>query len=475
MKTTKKPKINIFWKSCLAAIILLLTITVISYVLLYFLLPHYYEKYKTGQFDALIESLIDDIKESGSDKMEGKLLLDFAKANNVSIMLYDNDGNVLLSYSYESALTVQEDTAFMGDTDSTELSIEQANGENSENSNGLKLSYDYSLQGKSRNLTVSVPMQPLSEAKIVIVHIFPIAAIICILFSFVLAFIFSWQFARPIQKIRDKTRGMAQLEPDCFINIHSRDEVGLLAEDINFLYSELNSTINALKHELDHILAAENRQLDEFRTLSHELKTPLAAANALLDGILYEVSPYCDDQHKYLTECKEQLEKSIQLTKELLDFSRNSMSKKTEDCNLYELFREGALGYFPLIKAKHIALSVTIPEEMTINTRREMFARVISNLMSNAVNYTPKSGSIDIICSGNELIFRNTCTPLSEAELSRIFSADYSGNPKSSASSGFGLYIINQFLNILRIRYRFESTPEGDGMQFVMLLRNIDS
>ena len=47
--------------------------------------------------------------------------MDFAKANNVSIMLYDNDGNVLLSYSYESALTVQEDTAFMGDTDSTEL------------------------------------------------------------------------------------------------------------------------------------------------------------------------------------------------------------------------------------------------------------------------------------------------------------------------------------------------------------------
>ena len=140
MKITKKPKINIFWKSCLAAIILLLTITVISYVLLYFLLPHYYEKYKTGQFDALIESLIDDIKESGSDKMEGKLLLDFAKANNVSIMLYDNDENVLLSYSYESALTVQEDTAFMGDTDSTELSIEQADGENSENSNGLELS-----------------------------------------------------------------------------------------------------------------------------------------------------------------------------------------------------------------------------------------------------------------------------------------------------------------------------------------------
>ena len=475
MKTTKKPKMNIFRKSCLAAIILLLTITVISYGLLYFLLPHYYEKYKTGQFDTLTDSLIANIKESGSDKMEGELLLDFAKENNVSIMLYDDSGNVLLSYSYESALTVEEDTSFMGGLDSTELSIEQVGEADSENSNELVLSYDYTLQGENRNLTVAVPMQPLSEAKIVIVHIFPIAAVICILFSFVLAFIFSWQFARPIQKIRDKTRGMAQLEPDCFIDIHSRDEVGLLAEDINFLYRELNSTISTLKHELDHILAAENRQLDEFRTLSHELKTPLAAANALLDGILYEVSPYCDDQQKYLTECKEQLEKSIQLTKELLDFSRNSMSKETEDCNLYELFKEGALGYFPLIRAKHIALSVTIPKEMTINTRREMFVRVISNLMSNAVNYTPESGSIDIICSGNELIFKNTCTPLSEAELSHIFSADYTGNPKSSASSGFGLYIINQFLNILRIRYRFESTPEGDGMQFVMSLKKIDN
>ena len=472
-------KLNIFRKSCLAALVLLLTITIISYELLYFLLPHYYSQYKTEQFNELTEFLISEIKDSNSSELEGELLRSFAQNNNVSIQLYDGNSNILLNYSYESALTVEESTIFSENSDSTEISMASDIANEDASSDHLKLSYSYKLTGQDRTLTISVPMQPLDEAKAVIVRIFPIAAVICILFSFVLALIFSWQFARPIQKIREKTHDMAQLKHDSFIDIKSKDEVGLLAKDINYLYTELNSTIHTLKHELDHFLASENRQLDEFRTISHELKTPLAAANSLLYGIIYEISPYCDNEQKYLKECEEQLEKAIVLTKELLDFSRHSMPKTTESCNLYSLFEEGACGYFPLIKAKHIDLSVDIPQNITLKTRPEMFVRVISNLMSNAVNYTLEAGKIDISyindADSSRLIFKNTCTPLSTAEISRIFSADYSGNPKSSSSSGFGLYIINQFLNILRIAYSFEPTLGKDGMQFIIYLNRIDS
>lgn len=470
----KRRGLNIFWKSCISALLLLLAITVISYALLYSLLPHYYEKYKTEQFQALATELIENIENHSSTISEGRLIRDFAQEHNVSLSLSDSEQNILYDYQVQSSVTIEEDSSIM---DTSNIAVTESTTESQTTPPVLSLSFHYELDGESRNLQIDVPLQPLTEAKSVIINIYPLAVLICIAFSFLLALLFSWQYARPLQTIRKVTHRMVNREPDAQIRIASSDEIGWLAEDINHLYEELNNTINTLKHELDKYSASENRRLDHFRTLSHELKTPLASANALLEGVLYEVPPYDQDKPRYLLECKEYLEKAIEITKDSLNSSKGSMRDTIESCSLKEMMAETTASYRPIIRSKQITYREEIPDQILLKTQRELFSKVLSNIISNAVNYTPTHGTIQVSlerAEGNKqaLIIQNSCKPLSPQELSDIFSITYSGNSVHPMSNGFGLYIINQFLNVLRIPYLFKPTSSGDGMQFVMYVQD---
>ena len=146
-------------------------------------------------------------------------------------------------------------------------------------------------------------LQPLDEAKDVIINIYPIAVLVCIIFSLAFSYIFSYMFVRPIRKIRKATLEMTKLSPDISITVSSHDEIGQLSRDINMLYQELKGTIDTLKIEIDKYTNSENKKIDFLRTVSHELKNPLASANALIEGIIYDVPPYNQNQKQYLLEC----------------------------------------------------------------------------------------------------------------------------------------------------------------------------
>ncbi len=59
------------------------------------------------------------------------------------------------------------------------------------------------------------------------------------------------------------------------------------------------------------------------RTISHELKNPLAAANALVEGMLYDIPPFNQNKEEYLAQCRSYLQKASDLAKETLQFSKS--------------------------------------------------------------------------------------------------------------------------------------------------------
>lgn len=62
--------------------------------------------------------------------------------------------------------------------------------------------------------------------------------------------------------------------------IHAKDEIGLLAQNVNDLYSNLLSTIEQLEQEKVRVSEMERAKVDFLRAASHELKTPVTALNA---------------------------------------------------------------------------------------------------------------------------------------------------------------------------------------------------
>ena len=68
--------------------------------------------------------------------------------------------------------------------------------------------------------------------------------------------------------------------------IHSKDEIGVLANNVNSLYQNLLATIENLEIEKQRVREMEQSKVDFLRAASHELKTPLTALNATLENMV---------------------------------------------------------------------------------------------------------------------------------------------------------------------------------------------
>lgn len=464
-------KLNIFWKTFISITFILLAITVIAYTLLYALLPHFYKEYKHDQFEEYASQLIENL-ETADVSDEYNILTDFANEYFVSIVVREQDknGKIVYNLTQTSSVAVKDEII---DNGKEEIEWNEQIDSHTDKNNNLSLNFNYNIKNQLRFLEIDVTLQPLDEAKDVIINIYPIAVLVCIIFSLAFSYIFSYMFVRPIRKIRKATLEMTNLSPDISITVSSHDEIGQLSRDINMLYQELKGTIDTLKIEIDKYTNSENKKIDFLRTVSHELKNPLASANALIEGIIYDVPPYNQNQKQYLLECKTFLEKAIELTKESLNLSRYEYKEEECEKNLKDVVTAVAGDYKVIIKSKQIEYSENIPDSIKIVTKVNLFSKVLANIFSNAANYTNRYGKIEVFIEtnndSNKLIIANTCTPLTEDELSKLF-IPFNNNYDNDNSNGLGLYIVKQLLLILHMRYEFVPTKLGDGMKFVIYL-----
>lgn len=464
-------RLKIFWKVFILTISMLFIMVVLAYLLIYILMPNFYKKYKIEQFREITDEFIVQLKETDSVKEETNLLSEFAQNNGVELALKDESGELIYDFYQGSYIVSEWDSESdinEGMGDSVEMS-----GDGSDDGNSINIETDYMLKnGEKRNLQLTVPLQPLDEAKQVIIRIYPAACLICIVFALIFAFIFSKLYVKPIKSISKLTRRMSNLEPDIQIPVYTSDEIGELSGDINNLYSELKETIDALNNKIDKYSDSENQKIGFLRTVSHELKTPLAAANALMEGLIYEIPPYNTNQKKYLTECKEFLEKAVELVKESLSLSQSEYSDKESVCNLKEIVLDVVSDYQMILRSKQIKYRENLPDEIPLMTRKGIFRKALSNIISNAVNYTPENGNISIYYNkdDNSLIIENSCVPLTDEELSLIFKPFYSGQNDNKMSNGLGLSIVKQLFAMLHISYEFVAAQDNRGMKFIIRL-----
>lgn len=451
---------------------ILCSMVVIAYILLYLLLPDFYKNYKIEQYQKLTNDFVKQLETVIDFGEETELLSGYAQRNGIDLELRNEENELLYDYHQGNYVVANwETTEFI--SDGAEIYVELS-GNGTEDYQNISIECNYTLNnGTTRILTVMVPLQPLNEAKEVMVRIYPVACIICITFALIFAFVFSKIYVIPIKQISILAKRMSNLEENVEIPIFSSDEIGDLSQDINHLYKELKGTIDTLSAEIDKYSDAENRKIDFLRTVSHELKTPLAAANALIEGIIYEIPPYSTEQKKYLSECKQFLEEAVELVKESLSLSKVEYGEKVTECNIKELISGVTADYIMIIRSKQIKYIEELPADFSIQTRVGLFKKAISNIISNAVNYTPNNGNIRVSYEDKKgiLAIQNTCVPLSLSELNKIFEPFYSGENDNKMSNGLGLSIVKQLFSMLHIRYEFVPLENDEGMKFNIYIK----
>lgn len=116
-------------------------------------------------------------------------------------------------------------------------------------------------------------------------------------------------------------------------------------------------------------------------------------------------------------------------------------------------------------------LSIEIIEDMSVRLPENQLKKALSNILSNAVNYTEAERHIKVKLEKSVLSIQNECVPLSPDELQHIFEPFYRPNrarDPANGGNGLGLYIVKTILDKQGLQYCFTSMKSKTGMEFVI-------
>jgi signal transduction histidine kinase len=304
----------------------------------------------------------------------------------------------------------------------------------------------------------------------------PISLAFCVVVSVICSLLFSKAFTIPIKRISSTTERMKHLEDKTVsCEVHSSDEIGVLADNINELYQDLLSTIANLQAEKKKVSESEKSKVDFLRAASHELKTPVTALNATLENMILGVGKY-RDYDTYLPECKAITERLGTMIRDILDTSKAGMSVDNEvavEFNMSDFLTSLCEPYQLIAKANGINFNLDVSNGIDMSLQRHLFSKALSNVLSNAVSYTEKGGTISVYIDEHSIVVENECEPIAPQNLLHLFEPfyrpDYS-RTRDEGGNGLGLYIVDTLLRAINISYSFCPMEKTKGMRFTIQL-----
>lgn len=283
-----------------------------------------------------------------------------------------------------------------------------------------------------------------------------------------LVLLFSWMYSRgivePVLRLARHAEEMKharnfQVAPLSEEWPDRKDEMRELADTLDDFYRQIRESWQELE-EKNRELQEENRRQEIFlRASSHQLKTPIAAALLLVEGMINEIGRYRETK-VYLPKVKEQLLSMRRMVEEILYLNHCAEDRKLQQIDVGGLLARRLQSYQVELGDKKISAAVSGPESMSLYTDEMMITQILDNLLSNAVKYTPRGGYIKIElkeCNETgkpEIRIKNSGTPIEGDLLHHIFEPFVRGSQEGGStldSHGLGLYIASYYARKLDI------------------------
>lgn len=244
--------------------------------------------------------------------------------------------------------------------------------------------------------------------------------------------------------------GVNQLAKPAETPIIMSSELSFMADKLNQVQAELIRSANA-EHE------AEKRKNDLIVYLAHDIKTPLTSVIGYL-SLLDEIPDMPTQQRaKYVhitLEKAYRLEKLINEFFEITRYNLASIPLSKELIHLNYMMIQIADEAYPQLTARGQQVSLTIPEDLSIQADSEKLARVFNNLLKNAIAYSPENELIEITGKqeNNSVILRFTnCGVIPANKLETIFEKFFrldEARQSSTGGAGLGLAIAKDIITL---------------------------
>jgi two-component system, OmpR family, phosphate regulon sensor histidine kinase PhoR len=210
---------------------------------------------------------------------------------------------------------------------------------------------------------------------------------------------------------------------------------------------------------------------------SHELKTPVAAVRALAETLLTALPEDPESGRRFAERIGREAERLDALARDLLDLSRVERGTlDVEPVDLVGLTKEVADGYADLAEERRIRLRAELQPQVSVRGDRAQLGLLLSNLLDNALRYTPARGTVyvrlDTAESRAVLQVADTGEGIPAGELPRVFERFYrvdKARARQTGGTGLGLAIVRHVAEAHGGTVRVESEL-GRGSTFTVAL-----
>ena len=267
-------------------------------------------------------------------------------------------------------------------------------------------------------------------------------------------------------------------------------EVAQAAQRISGLNLSLRIPSRGAHDELDYLIETFNRMIDrlensfnqirQFSTdVSHELRTPITAIRGQLEVAIFTATT-AEQYREAMLNSLQDVERLSQIVRALLLLSQaesGQLALQKTRVNLSELVADVVDQFQIPYEAARIRLTADLPGDVPAEADRIQIERMVSNLVSNAMKFTPAGGEVRVSlrqdADGVELVVQDTGCGIATDHLPHIFDRFYRvpGRDASGPERGLGLGLsfVAWIAKAHEGSVRVESTP-GRGSRFIVFL-----
>ena len=247
--------------------------------------------------------------------------------------------------------------------------------------------------------------------------------------------------------------------------------------------NDLNETLGSVTvlQDISHLKELDKMKSEFIAMVAHELRAPLAAVEQQLTVILNKMAgDVTEKQEQLLSRAKERTRGLLTLIKDLLDLSKieaGMMVQYKEPLSLQEVVQKVVDLMRAEADAKKLDLEFTVPPELPlINADRNSMEGTFTNLISNAIKYTPEGGKIWVTLNEEGGFIKATVSDtgigIKKEDLPRIFDKFYrvkTVETRQIVGTGLGLSIVKSIVDAHLGSISVES-EEANGTIFTVLL-----
>lgn len=283
--------------------------------------------------------------------------------------------------------------------------------------------------------------------------------------------------ARRIKRVRDGTARLANGELGTELPVEGHDEISGLSADFNRM-------ANALKEASAREREMEEARRDLIAAVSHDLRTPLASARALIEAVADGVANDAETEARYLSSACNELANLGTLVDDLFELAQidaGALQLELEQASLHDLISDTLSSFHPQAERQGVHLVGEVAggvDPVLMNPPK--LQRVLYNLVSNALRYTPADGTIALRAEPDGEVVRvevaDTGEGISPGDLPRIFERSYKGEKSRTRreedvvpGTGLGLAITRGLVEAHGGQISVESRP-GYGSRFYFTL-----